>query len=202
MCKTGHDHAANGKTHKPRRVHTRHDNIKTRSQWKTWTACYNTKHTWTEERATERTRDHTLTQRDRTWSVSVWTPTRDRNSRHECQDPFTALQHETKHAEERAHGSSALAWNQDMTGVSGLCHKAMNNTRPKWQDPDTFQIFWNLPGIFGKFPEVSHPFATLLENEKNCMFLRNKLLWCFYQLFGLILTAPIHCRASIAEQVM
>ncbi len=24
----------------------------------------------------------------------------------------------------------------------------------------------------------------------------------FYQLFGLILTAPIHCRASIAEQVM
>ncbi len=28
------------------------------------------------------------------------------------------------------------------------------------------------------------------------------LLWCFYQLFGLILTAPIHCRGSIAEQVM
>ncbi len=27
-------------------------------------------------------------------------------------------------------------------------------------------------------------------------------LWCFYQLFGLILTAPIHCRASISEQVM
>ncbi len=28
------------------------------------------------------------------------------------------------------------------------------------------------------------------------------LLWCFYQLFGrLILTAPIHCRASIDEQV-
>ncbi len=28
------------------------------------------------------------------------------------------------------------------------------------------------------------------------------LLWCFYQLFGLILTAPIHCRGSIGEQVM
>ncbi len=27
------------------------------------------------------------------------------------------------------------------------------------------------------------------------------LLWCFYQLFGLCLTAPIHCRGSI-EQVM
>ncbi len=28
------------------------------------------------------------------------------------------------------------------------------------------------------------------------------LLWCFYQLFGLILTAPIHCRGSIGEQEM
>ncbi len=32
------------------------------------------------------------------------------------------------------------------------------------------------------------------------------LLWCFYQLFGqlfaIILTAPIHCRGSIGEQVM
>ncbi len=27
------------------------------------------------------------------------------------------------------------------------------------------------------------------------------LLWCFYQLFGLILTAPIHCSGSIGEQV-
>ncbi len=28
------------------------------------------------------------------------------------------------------------------------------------------------------------------------------LLWCLYQLFELILTAPIHCRGSIGEQVM
>ncbi len=28
------------------------------------------------------------------------------------------------------------------------------------------------------------------------------LLWCFYQLFRLILTAPIHCRGSIFEKVM
>ncbi len=27
-------------------------------------------------------------------------------------------------------------------------------------------------------------------------------LWCVYQLFGLILTAPIHCRGSSGEQVM
>ncbi len=31
MCKTGHEHAANENTHKPR-VHTRHDNMKARSQ--------------------------------------------------------------------------------------------------------------------------------------------------------------------------
>ncbi len=31
MCKTGHEHAANENTHKLR-VHTRHDNIKARSQ--------------------------------------------------------------------------------------------------------------------------------------------------------------------------
>ncbi len=31
MCKTGHEHAANEKNHKPR-VHTRHDNMKARSQ--------------------------------------------------------------------------------------------------------------------------------------------------------------------------
>ncbi len=28
-------------------------------------------------------------------------------------------------------------WKQDMTGLSGLCHKTMNNTRPKWQNSDT-----------------------------------------------------------------
>ncbi len=29
-----------------------------------------------------------------------------------------------------------------------------------------------------------------------------ELLWCFYQLFGLILTAPIHCRASIGDPIL
>ncbi len=31
MCKTGHEHAANENTHKPR-VHSRHDNMKAHSQ--------------------------------------------------------------------------------------------------------------------------------------------------------------------------
>ncbi len=46
MCKTGHNHAANEKTHKPR-VHTRHDNMKARSPWKTQAACHTAQHiTW------------------------------------------------------------------------------------------------------------------------------------------------------------
>ncbi len=69
MCKTGHEHAANEKTHKPR-VHTRHDNMKARSQdihkcmqpIETRTACNTTKHTWTRVRGAERTRDRALTQ--------------------------------------------------------------------------------------------------------------------------------------------
>ncbi len=101
MCKTGHEHAANEKTHKPL-VHTRHDNMKACSQWNTQAACHTpqdttwihgankatTKHTWTEEHAAERTRDRTLTW-DRThsqvsepWhetktqdmSAGIWTP--------------------------------------------------------------------------------------------------------------------------------
>ncbi len=54
------------------------------------------------------TNARTLTQRDRTWSVSVRTPSRNRSSKHECRDPNTTLQHETRHADERAHGSSTL----------------------------------------------------------------------------------------------
>ncbi len=73
---------------------------------------------------------------DRKWSASVRTLSRDRNSRHECRDPNTTLQHETRHADERARDSSTLEAarsheNADMMGVSGLCHKTMNNTRPK-----------------------------------------------------------------------
>ncbi len=75
-------------------------------------------------RANSRPRTHN----DRKWSASVRTPSRDRNSRHECRDPNTTLQHETRHADERARDSSTLEAarsheNADMMGVSGLCHK-------------------------------------------------------------------------------
>ncbi len=81
----------------------------------------NTKHnTWTEEHADKWTRDRMLTIRDRTWSASVQTPTRNRNSRHECRDPNTTIKHNTRHADERAHGSGTLeAAHSQKTGHDG-----------------------------------------------------------------------------------
>ncbi len=96
----------------------------------------------------------------RKWSASVRTPSRDRNSKHECRDPNTTLQHETRHADERARDSSTLEAarsheNADMMGVSGLCHKTMNNTRPKWQNPDTTP------------PQKGRHLASLMRDTKN-----------------------------------
>ncbi len=59
--------------------------------------------------AAEPTLDCTLTQWDRTWSVSVRTPTRNRNTRHE---------------------------NRTWRECQGSVTKPMNDTRPKWQNPD------------------------------------------------------------------
>ncbi len=42
----------------------------------------------------------------------------------------------SKHHAPTRNKASMLTWKQDMTGVSGLCHKPMNDTRPKWQNPD------------------------------------------------------------------
>ncbi len=147
MCKTGHEQAANEKTQWQTQAayHTEQDI--------TWmhTADKNTncvqQHTRTEECVAEWTRDRTLTQQDRTWSASVRTLSRNRNSWHESRDPKTTLQHKTKHADGRAHGSSTL----DITHIyilhshkdrtwrecQGTVTKPMNDTRPKWQNPDS-----------------------------------------------------------------
>ncbi len=58
--------------------------------------------------------------------------------------------HKTMYADKRARDSSTLEAtcsheNPDMMGVSGLCHKTMNNTRPKWQNPDTFTLIYTPP---------------------------------------------------------
>ncbi len=139
MCKTGHQHAANENTHKPC-VHTRHDNKKAHSQWKTQaknTNCvqqHKSTHVDRSVSGRANSRPHTLTTR------RVRTPTRNWNSRHECWDPNTTLQHETRHADEQVHSSSTLEAarsheNRTWRECQG-CHKTMNNTRPKWQNPD------------------------------------------------------------------
>ncbi len=125
MCKTRHEHAANEKTHKPR-VHTRHDNMKhtvheihklrATAQDITWmhaadrnTNCVQHNKTHVDRRACGRGNSRPPhSHNDRKRSASVRTPTRNRNSRHECRDPNTTLQHETRYADERAHGSSTL----------------------------------------------------------------------------------------------
>ncbi len=116
-------HAANENTHKLQ-VHTRHDNMKAHRQWKTQAACHTAQDiTWmhaadktrtacnhkthVDRRACGRAKSrlHTHTTRQNTERKC---PNRNRNSRHECWDPNTTLQYETRHADERAHGSSTL----------------------------------------------------------------------------------------------
>ncbi len=83
-------------------------------------------------------------------------------SRHSCLEFWSrdgvrtlALHHETRHANERARDSSTLEAarsheNADRMGVSELCHKTMDNTRPKWQNPDSHMSFIN------HFSKINH----------------------------------------------
>jgi len=159
-CAKQDTNTQNEKTHKPR-IHRRQDNMKARNQWNTQAACHTAQDiTWmhaadrntncvqhnkthvdrrARSRADSRPRTHTMTEN----GARVSEPRHEnRISRHECRDPNTTLQHETRYADERKHTARALSkpraltWKQDMTGVSGLCHKTTNNPRPKWQNPD------------------------------------------------------------------
>ncbi len=144
MCKTGHKHTANENTHKPR-VHTRHENMKAHSQWNTQAVCltaqdttwmhaadkntncvHTTRHVDRRAHGRANSRPHAYTTRQN-MERECPNPNTNRNSRHECRDPNTMLQHETRHADERAHGSSTLA--------AARSHE--NRTWPKWQNPDT-----------------------------------------------------------------
>ncbi len=86
-----------------------------------------------------------------------------------------------------------------------------------WQN---FQFGWTTPLTTSKHLNKQQylPAYTLLKySQRNVDFWFHKqiiksefwinkdyceLLWCFYQLFGFILTAPIHCRGSTGEPVM
>ncbi len=115
MCKTGHEHAANEKTHNEKQW---------KWKWKTQAACHTARdiiwmhaanknmncmqhhktHMDRRARGLANSRPHTHTMRQNVER----SPTRNRNSRHECRDPNITLQHETRHADERVHGSSVL----------------------------------------------------------------------------------------------
>ncbi len=90
MCRTGHEHAANKETHKPH-VHTKHDKHESMQPMNTQAACHTeqdktreskTKTTKTHGQRSalsERTRDRMLPQQEKTWNVSIRTPTRNHN---------------------------------------------------------------------------------------------------------------------------
>ncbi len=159
-AKQDDEHAANEKTHKPR-VHTRQHEKHTANEYtscvphsttyninctqpiETRTACNTTK-THVDKSARlpselETAHSHNdrkgarVSEPRHVTKTQEWVP----GSKHH------ALQHETRHADERARDTSTLEAtrsheNADMMWVSGLCHKTMNNTRPKWQNPDKF----------------------------------------------------------------
>ncbi len=126
--------------------------MKARSQWKTQAACHaeqdkiregkmKTTHAHRQRSARpEQTRDRTL-------------PQQDQNLEHACPNPNTnqhwawnktrvpGYEQTCNRARRRCARlehtrNSALTRKQDKKGVLGLCHKTMNKTRPKWQNPD------------------------------------------------------------------
>ncbi len=144
------------------RVHTRHDNMKARSQWNTRAACHTAQDiTWMHaadkntncvQHHTHNTRGqesarpselepHAQTMRqnmereypnpDTKPKLKTWVP----GSEHHAPTQNKARRRESARLEHTR--SRTLTWKQDMTGVSGLCHKTMNNTILKWQNPDT-----------------------------------------------------------------
>ncbi len=169
MSKTRHEHAANENIHKPR-VHTRHDNMKARSQWNTQAACHTAQViTWMHaaDKNTNCVQHHKthMGRRARGRANSrPHTHTMRQNMEHECSNPDTKPKLKTwvpgyehhaptwnkarrrESAQLEHTRSRAFTWNPDMTGVSGLCHKTMNNTRPKWQNPDTFPYYKHIQG--------------------------------------------------------
>ncbi len=156
---TNNQPCAGCKTHKPR-VHTRHDNMKARSQWNTQAACHTAQDITWMHAADKNTNcvQHNKTHMDRRAcgraNSRPHTHTKRQNVERECPNPDTKPKLKTWVPGSEHHAptwnkarrwestwlehtrSRVLTWKQDVTGVSGLCHKTMNKTRPKWQNPD------------------------------------------------------------------
>ncbi len=105
---------------------------------KTRTACNTTKHTWTEEHVSLCEHTHTMRQNverecpnpDTKPKLKTWLP----GSEHHAPTWNKARRRESARLEHAR--SRMLTWKQNMIGVSGLCHKTMKNTRPRWQNSD------------------------------------------------------------------
>ncbi len=134
MCKTGHEHAANKETNKPR-VRTKHDkheslNKTNAEQDKTRERKMKTMNVHGQRRAQpKRTRDHILPQQDQTWSASLRTPTRNQN-RAWNKTRVPGSEHHTPTWNKARRRESTRK--QDKKGVLGLCHKTMNKL--DWKD--------------------------------------------------------------------
>ncbi len=129
MCKTGHNHAANEKTHKPR-VHTRHDNMKARSPWKTQAACHTAQHiTWMH--AADKTRTACNTTKH-TWTEGYSRPhthTTRQNTERECPNPDTKPKLKTRVFMEENICHNFNLFNVKLNPVFRLCP----DSRKYWQ---------------------------------------------------------------------
>ncbi len=159
MCKTGHKHAANENTHKPR-VHTRHENMKARSSWKTQATCHTAQDITWKHAADKNTNcvQHHKTHVDRRirsrTNSRLHTHTTRQNTertepRHETetQDSVPGSEHhaptrnETRHADERAHGLNTLE----------AVHSHSKRTWPKWQNLDKLSMWQIKPWILENY---------------------------------------------------
>ncbi len=89
-------------------------------------------------RANSRPRTHTMTEsRERVSEPRQETETQDMSAG--IRTPRSNAKQGTQTSARLEHTQSrALTWKQDMTGVSGLCHKTMNNPR---QNPDSMLVY-------------------------------------------------------------
>ncbi len=124
MCKTGHEHAANEETHKPR-IHTRHDNMKAHSQWKTQAACHTAQDiTWmhTADKNTNCVQQHKTHMEEEPAPSELETRVSEPRHVTKTQDMSAGIR-TPGHADERAHGSSHSRENRTWRECQGSVTK-------------------------------------------------------------------------------
>ncbi len=106
MCETGHEHAANKETHKPR-VHTKHDKHESTQPVKNKKVQCHAEQDKTRESKTKATNAHGQSSA-RPRANSIHETRTEPETRQECRDSYTMLQHKTEHVDKRARCSSTL----------------------------------------------------------------------------------------------